>query len=121
MTAVGHQESLGNGSYLVAQRGREPIILAASADNRWLVGLPEAVWTSYALSQVVLAFQLPFVILPLVTFSRDKAKMGALAALDWLTLVAEDWTCKRPFSFPIAPPNRALDAFVPVSEGGTDC
>jgi manganese transport protein len=37
---------------------------------------------------VVLAFQLPFAIVPLVMFTRDKAKMGALVAPGWLTLVA---------------------------------
>ncbi len=40
------------------------------------------------LSQVILAFQLPFAIVPLVMFTRDKAKMGALVAPRWLTLVA---------------------------------
>ncbi len=40
------------------------------------------------LSQVVLAFQLPFAIVPLVMFTRDKAKMGRLVAPLWLTLVA---------------------------------
>ncbi len=40
------------------------------------------------LSQVVLAFQLPFAIVPLVMFTRDKAKMGGLVAPVWLTVVA---------------------------------
>jgi manganese transport protein len=40
------------------------------------------------LSQVILAFQLPFAIVPLVMFTRDKAKMGALVAPGWLTIVA---------------------------------
>jgi manganese transport protein len=40
------------------------------------------------LSQVILAFQLPFAIVPLVMFTRDKAKMGALVAPRWLTIVA---------------------------------
>ena len=40
------------------------------------------------LSQVVLAFQLPFAIVPLVLFTRDKAKMGAMVAPGWLTFVA---------------------------------
>jgi manganese transport protein len=40
------------------------------------------------LSQVVLAFQLPFAIVPLVMFTRDRAKMGGLAAPVWLTAVA---------------------------------
>lgn len=37
---------------------------------------------------MVLAFRLPFAIAPLVMFTRDKAKMGALVAPGWLTLVA---------------------------------
>ena len=40
------------------------------------------------LSQVILAFQLPFAIVPLVLFTRDKAKMGSFVAPRWLTLVA---------------------------------
>lgn len=40
------------------------------------------------LSQVILAFQLPFAIVPLVMFTRDKAKMGALVAPRWLTVIA---------------------------------
>ena len=40
------------------------------------------------LSQVVLAFQLPFAIVPLVLFTRDKAKMGPMVAPAWLTFVA---------------------------------
>lgn len=40
------------------------------------------------LSQVILALQLPFAIVPLVMFTRDRAKMGALAAPLWLTVVS---------------------------------
>ncbi len=40
------------------------------------------------LSQVILAFQLPFAIVPLVMFTRDKMKMGALVAPGWLTALA---------------------------------
>jgi hypothetical protein len=43
MAVIGHQESLENGSFLVSQRGRKPIILTASADNRWLASLLEAI------------------------------------------------------------------------------
>jgi manganese transport protein len=39
-------------------------------------------------SQVVLAFQLPFAIVPLVMFTRERAKMGTLVAPVWLTLVS---------------------------------
>lgn len=37
------------------------------------------------LTQVVLSFQLPFAIVPLVTFTASRAKMGALVAPRWLT------------------------------------
>lgn len=40
------------------------------------------------LSQVVLAFQLPFAIVPLVMFTRDRAKLGGLVAPLWLTGLA---------------------------------
>ena len=40
------------------------------------------------LSQVILAFQLPFAIVPLVMFTRDRSKMGTLVAPNWLTIVA---------------------------------
>lgn len=40
------------------------------------------------LSQVILAFQLPFAIVPLVMFTRDRRKLGELAAPAWLTIVA---------------------------------
>jgi manganese transport protein len=39
-------------------------------------------------SQVILAFQLPFAIVPLVLFTRDSGKMGSLAAPRWLTVFA---------------------------------
>ena len=48
----------------------------------------EGTGTLLILSQVILAFQLPFAIVPLVMFTRDKAKMGALVAPGWLTVVA---------------------------------
>ena len=48
----------------------------------------EGTGTLLILSQVILAFQLPFAIVPLVMFTRDRAKMGALVAPRWLTLVA---------------------------------
>ena len=48
----------------------------------------EGTGTLLILSQVILAFQLPFAIVPLVMFTRDKAKMGALVAPTWLTIIA---------------------------------
>ena len=40
------------------------------------------------LSQVVLSFQLPFATVPLVMFTADRAKMGALVAARWVTVLA---------------------------------
>lgn len=40
------------------------------------------------LSQVILSFQLPFAVVPLVLFTADRHKMGALVAPRWLTALA---------------------------------
>ena len=40
------------------------------------------------LSQVILSFQLPFAIVPLVQFTASRAKMGSLVAPRWLTVLA---------------------------------
>ena len=40
------------------------------------------------LSQVILALQLPFAVIPLVQFTASRAKMGALVAPRWLTVLA---------------------------------
>jgi manganese transport protein len=42
-------------------------------------------------SQVVLSFQLPFAIVPLVLFTSDARRMGAFANAFWLQVLA--WTC----------------------------
>ncbi len=39
-------------------------------------------------SQVVLAFQLPFAIIPLIQFTASRGKMGALVSPHWLTAIA---------------------------------
>ncbi len=39
-------------------------------------------------SQVVLAFQLPFAVVPLVMFTSNKAKMGAMVAPRWLSALS---------------------------------
>jgi manganese transport protein len=39
-------------------------------------------------SQVVLAFQLPFAVVPLVMFTADKAKMGEMVAPRWLSALS---------------------------------
>src|SRR5207248_439670 len=43
------------------------------------------------LSQVVLSFQLPFAIVPLVHFTSDRRSMGEFASRGWLKALA--WTC----------------------------
>ena len=40
------------------------------------------------LSQVILSFQLPFAVVPLVLFTASKAKLGPLVAPRWLTAIA---------------------------------
>lgn len=40
------------------------------------------------LSQVILSLQLPFAVVPLVMFTADRSKMGALLAPRWLTAIA---------------------------------
>jgi manganese transport protein len=40
------------------------------------------------LSQVVLSFQLPFAVVPLVLFTASRAKLGPLVAPRWLTAIA---------------------------------
>jgi manganese transport protein len=56
---------------------------AASVDERLLQLL--------VLSQVVLSFQLPFAIVPLVQFTSDRARMGEFASRGWLKTLA--WSC----------------------------
>ena len=48
----------------------------------------EGTGTLLILSQVILAFQLPFAIVPLVMFTRDRGKMGAFTAPLWLTFIS---------------------------------
>lgn len=40
------------------------------------------------LSQVILSLQLPFAVVPLVLFTRDKIKMGNFVAPKWMTISA---------------------------------
>jgi manganese transport protein len=40
------------------------------------------------LSQVILSFQLPFAIIPLVQFTSDRAKMGEFTNRRWVTALA---------------------------------
>ena len=54
------------------------------------------------LSQVVLSLQLPFAIVPLVMFTADKRKMGALIAPRWVTALAVDHRHHRDHAQPQA-------------------
>ena len=40
------------------------------------------------LSQVILSLQLPFAVFPLVSFTSDRRKMGALVAPRWMQVLA---------------------------------
>ena len=40
------------------------------------------------LSQVILSLQLPFAVIPLITFTSSRAKMGKLVSPAWLTAIA---------------------------------
>ena len=51
-----------------------------------LIGGADASGELLILSQVVLSFQLPFAIVPLVMFTGSRAKMGAMVAPLWLTI-----------------------------------
>lgn len=55
-----------------------------SAADSWLLEL-------IVLSQVVLSFQLPFAIVPLVQWTGDSSRMGEFASRGWLKIMA--WSC----------------------------
>ena len=60
----------------------------AGGDRDHLVWREAAPRKLLILSQVILSFQLPFAIMPLVMFTADRRKMGALVAPRWLTAIA---------------------------------
>ena len=47
------------------------------------------------LSQVILAFQLPFAVVPLVMFTANHAKLGPFTAPRWLTMTLKLRSCSR--------------------------
>jgi manganese transport protein len=57
---------------------------SANAVDSWLLEL-------IILSQVVLSFQLPFAIVPLVQWTADSGRMGEFASRGWLKVLA--WAC----------------------------
>jgi manganese transport protein len=64
--------------------------LAAIIPSVWITAVygPPGTGMLLILSQVVLAFQLPFAIVPLVKITANRQRMGVLAAPYWLTAVA---------------------------------
>jgi manganese transport protein len=67
----------------IALSGNETLWGAESVDQR-LLGL-------LVLSQVILCFQLPFAIVPLVQFTSDRRRMGEFANRGWVKSLA--WLC----------------------------
>jgi manganese transport protein len=68
---------------VIALTGNESVLEASSADKRLLELL--------VLSQVVLSFQLPFAVVPLVQFTSDRRHMGEFTNPVWLRRLA--WAC----------------------------
>jgi manganese transport protein len=65
---------------------------AAAAQNVWKDDpVDNRLLQLLVLSQVVLSFQLPFAIVPLVLFTSDARRMGAFVNRPWLKVLA--WTC----------------------------
>ena len=64
--------------------------VAAIIPSVWVTAAygPSGTGLLLILSQVVLAFQLPFAIVPLVKITSNRNKMGVLVAPRWLTLLA---------------------------------
>ena len=67
----------------VAVSGSESILGGQSVDERLM--------TLLILSQVILSFQLPFAIIPLVQFTSDRRLMGEFASRGWVKALA--WSC----------------------------
>jgi manganese transport protein len=68
---------------VIALTGRESLWGAGNVDERLLQLI--------VLSQVVLSFQLPFAIVPLVQFTSDRRRMGQFANRGWVRILA--WAC----------------------------
>jgi manganese transport protein len=68
---------------VIALAGNESLWGAQSVDKLLLELL--------VLSQVILSFQLPFAIIPLVQSTSDRRRMGEFASRGWLKVLA--WTC----------------------------
>jgi manganese transport protein len=67
----------------VTLTGNESLLGPGDVDDRLLQLI--------VLSQVVLSFQLPFAIVPLVQFTNDRQRMGAFANRGWVQMLA--WAC----------------------------
>jgi manganese transport protein len=56
----------------------------------WFLG-DQGAFRLLILSQVILSLQLPFAVVPLLRFTSDRARMGALANPPWVNLLG--WSC----------------------------
>ncbi len=67
------------------------VLSLASADEGGANATDERLLHLLVFSQVVLSFQLPFAIIPLVQFTSDRRRMGVFASPEWLKGLA--WVC----------------------------
>jgi manganese transport protein len=80
------------GGPLSATNPIEAVTSAAAAQQMWKSEpIDRRLFQLLVLSQVVLSFQLPFAIIPLVQLTGDRRRMGAFAS--GMTLKALAWTC----------------------------
>ena len=68
-----------------------PAVLVLSFTTTTEIGADERLLQLLILSQIVLGFQLPFAIIPLIQLTGDPRRMGVFASRRWLKLLA--WSC----------------------------
>src|SRR5438445_9872642 len=77
---------------LAAQNPLDATALSAVGQSLWSVHpIDKRLLQLLVLSQVILSFQLPFAIVPLVQFTSDRRRMGEFASGNWLKTMA--WAC----------------------------
>jgi manganese transport protein len=63
------------------------LAIVPAALTIWLVG-DRGTYSLLILSQVILSMQLPFAVIPLIRFTNDSSRMGALANRPWVRVLA---------------------------------
>lgn len=66
------------------------VAVVPAALTIWFMG-DQGAYRLLILSQVILSLQLPFAVVPLLRFTADRSRMGALANARWVNLLG--WTC----------------------------